>query len=57
MPFKQQFAQLSDSQAKQYDEDNKAMMRLRMRGYLTDGVQKAIINKIGKALEKELKAL
>ncbi len=53
--FKEQFPQLSDKQAELFDEDNKALMRLRVRGYLTDSVRDTVIKKIGKALDAALK--
>lgn len=54
-PFKEQFPKLTDHQAHQYDEDNKALMRLRMRGYLTDSARDVVVKKIGKDLETTLK--
>lgn len=54
-PFKEQFPQLSDNEAMLFDEDNKALLRLRVRGYLTEKARDAVVKKIGKALETALK--
>ena len=49
--IKEQFPELPDDVANHYDEDNKALMRLRMRGYVTDSQRNAIIKKLVKAIE------
>lgn len=54
--FKDQFPQLPADVAEHFDKDNKALIRLRVRGYLTDSARDAAIKKIGKAAERELVA-
>ena len=53
--FKEQFPTLSDEVATRFDEDNKAMIRLRIRGYMTDGERDNVMKKITKAIERELR--
>lgn len=54
-PFKEQFPQLPDETAAHLDADNKALIRLRLRGYLTDSARDNITKKIGKAVEKAVR--
>lgn len=55
-PFKEQFPSLSDHDAAHFDKDNGAMIRLSIRGYLTDSQKTAAMRKITKAVERALRA-
>lgn len=53
-PFIDQFPSMDKSAAANFDKDNEAMIRLRLRGYLTDSqrdqVMKKIANSVGKSI-------
>jgi hypothetical protein len=49
-PFQEQFPTLSAEDAHHFDADNEALMRLRVRGYLTDRERDNAIEKITKRL-------
>lgn len=56
--MKEQFPQLSDSDAEHFDKDNQALTRLRLRGYLTDSQRDPAIKKmtreVARALQKAI---
>ena len=54
-PMKEQFPELSDHDAEHFDKDNVALIRLHIRGYLTDSARDAAIKKIGREIAKSLK--
>lgn len=53
--IKEQFTELSDEIAVQFDKDNEAISYLRMRGYLSDSAKRAVVKKLVKNIELELK--
>lgn len=54
-PFKEQFPKLSDTVAAQFDADNTAMIRLRIRGYMTESQRDSVMKKITVAIKKALR--
>lgn len=53
--MKAQFPELSDYLADQFDQDNEALFRLSVRGYLTDSAKQAVMKKITKRIEQALR--
>lgn len=49
-PMKEQHPILSDFAAEQFDKDNMALIRLSLRGYLTDAQKHQAMKKITKAI-------
>lgn len=54
--MKEQFPELSDYLADQFDQDNEALFRLSVRGYLTDSSKRAAMKKITRGIERALRA-
>lgn len=50
--FKEQFPELPDDVAGHFQKDSEALMRLRIRGYVTDSQRSAIIKKLSKEISK-----
>lgn len=46
LPMKEQHPVLPDDVAGHFDEDNKALIRLSVRGYLTDAQKRAVMKRI-----------
>ena len=55
-PMKEQHPILSDEVASNFDKDNVALVRLSMRGYLTDAQKKAARAKLVKEIGREIRA-
>ena len=53
--IKEQFTELSDEVAVLFDKDNEAISYLRMRGLLPDSAKRAVVKKLVKNIELELK--
>lgn len=53
-PIHEQFPELAEDVANHFERDSKAMLRLRLRGYLTDSTHGNVMKKIVKSLEKAL---
>lgn len=53
-PVKQQHPVLPDDVAAHFDKDNEALIRLSLRGYLTDGQKRAAMAKITRRIGKEI---
>lgn len=54
-PVKEQHPILSSHVAHHFDEDNKALMRLSIRGYLTDSQKNAAIKKMTARIGSEIR--
>jgi hypothetical protein len=54
-PMKEQHSTLPDDTAAHFDSDNKALIRLSLRGYLTESQKRAAMAKITKAIGKEIR--
>ncbi|WP_266029913.1 hypothetical protein [Brucella intermedia] len=52
--IQEQFPELSEDVASLLEKDREAMLRLRLRGYLTDSARDSVVKKIVKSLEKAL---
>lgn len=52
--FSEQFPQLSEDEASHFDKDNDAMIRLKIRGYLTPSQKDSVMKKIARSIEKSL---
>ncbi|KAB2792559.1 hypothetical protein F9K96_05295 [Brucella anthropi] len=52
----EQFPELSEDVANHIEKDREAMLRLRIRGYLTDSQRDSVMKKIVKSIEKALNA-
>ena len=50
-PFAEQFPSLPANEAEHFDMDNQAIIRLSLRGYLTDSQITAARNKVTKAIQ------
>lgn len=50
----EQFPELAEDVATHLEKDREAMLRLRIRGYLTDSARDSVMKKIVKSLEKAL---
>jgi len=50
--FKEQFPELPDHVAEHFQKDSQALLRLRIRGYITDSARETIIKKLGKEISK-----
>lgn len=50
----EQFPELSENVANHLEKDREAMLRLRIRGYLTNSSRDNVMKKIVKSLEKAL---
>lgn len=50
--FKEQFPDLPDDIADHFQKDSEAMLRLRIRGYVTDSQRDAITKKLVKEISK-----
>lgn len=55
-PMKEQHPALPDFEADQFDKDNAALIRLSLRGYLTDSQKHAAMRKITSSIGKEIRA-
>lgn len=55
-PMKEQHPVLPDFDADQFDKDNAALIRLSIRGYLTDSQKHAAMRKITASIGKEIRA-
>lgn len=53
-PFIDQFPAMDPSAAEHFDKDNEAMIRLRLRGYLTDSQRNQVMKKIATSVGKSL---
>lgn len=53
-PFIDQFHAMDRSAAEHFDKDNEAMIRLRIRGYLTDSQRNQVMKKIATSVGKSL---
>jgi hypothetical protein len=53
-PFKEQFPQMDDKTAHNFDLDNAAIIRLHIHGVLTDSQRDSAIRKVTKRIEKVL---
>lgn len=51
--MKEQFPALADDVAAAFDKDNEAMIRLHMRGSLSDGERDRVLNRIAKRVIRE----
>lgn len=54
--FKEQFPELPDNVSEQFQKDSEALMRLRIRGYVTDSQRTSITNKLGKDISRAVSA-
>ncbi|MEJ5019265.1 hypothetical protein WH297_05870 [Ochrobactrum vermis] len=52
--FKEQFPELPDHVAEHFQKDSEAMLRLRIRGYVTDSQRDAITKKLFKEISKAI---
>lgn len=52
--IQEQFPELSEDVASLFEKDREAMLRLRLRGYLTDSARDNVMKKFVKSLEKAL---
>lgn len=52
--LKEQFPELPDDVADHFQKDSEAMLRLRIRGYVTDSQRDAIIKKLVKEISKAI---
>ena len=53
-PMGQQFPSMSDDTAERFDRDREALLRLHLRGYLTDSQRDSAARKVAKAVGKAL---
>lgn len=54
-PMKEQHPVLPNEVAAHFDEDNKALMRLALRGYITDAQKRAAMGRMIRAVAKEIR--
>ncbi|WP_247996624.1 hypothetical protein [Brucella tritici] len=52
--FKEQFTELPDDIADHFQKDSEAMLRLRIRGYVTDSQRDAITKKLVKEISQAI---
>lgn len=55
-PMKEQHPVLPDDEAEHFDKDNEALIRLSVRGYLTDSQKLAAMKKITTAIGLRIRA-
>lgn len=55
-PMKEQHPAIPDFEADQFDKDNAALIRLSVRGYLTDAQKLSAMKKITSAIGREIRS-
>lgn len=56
-PFAQQLPQLTALDAEHFDKDNAAIIRLHMRGFITDGERDRAISRVTRDVRAKLRSL